>query len=42
MFDFAYIVGTVTFFVSMLAYVQYCVVLGRRNPGDVAPDERAL
>ena len=41
MLDFAYIVGTVLFFVSMLAYVQYCVALGRRTPGDAAPDERA-
>ena len=31
MLDFAYIVGTVLFFVSMLAYVQYCVALGRRT-----------
>lgn len=41
-FDFAYIVGTVLFFALMLAYVRACVLLGRRNPGDVAaPDERA-
>jgi hypothetical protein len=39
--DLAYIVGTVAFFALMLAYVRFCVTLGRRNPGDVAPDERA-
>lgn len=41
MFDFAYIVGTLLFFALMLAYVRFCAMLGRRNPGDVAPDERA-
>ena len=41
MLDFAYIVGSVLFFVSMLAYVQSLAALGRRNPGDVAPEERA-
>lgn len=40
-FDFAYIVGTLLFFALMLAYVRFCAMLGRRNPGDVAPDERA-
>lgn len=38
MFDFAYIVGILLFFVLMLAYVQACAALGRRNPGDVAED----
>lgn len=41
MLDFAYIVGTVLFFAAMLAYVRFCVTLGRRNPGDVASEERA-
>jgi hypothetical protein len=40
-FDFAYVVGTVLFFALMLAYVRFCALLGQRNPGDVAPDERA-
>ena len=41
MFDLAYIVGTVLFFALMLAYVRACFLLGRRNPGDVAAEERA-
>ncbi len=40
-YDFAYIVGTVLFFALMLAYVRACAALGRRNPGDVAAEERA-
>lgn len=41
MFDIAYIVGILLFFALMLAYVRACAALGRRNPGDVAADERA-
>ena len=40
MFDFAYIVGIIAFFSLMLAYVRICELIGRRNPGDVVPDER--
>lgn len=40
-FDIAYIVGILLFFALMLAYVRACAALGRRNPGDVAADERA-
>ena len=41
MVDIAYVMGTMLFFVLMLAYVRICATLGQRNPGDVAPDERA-
>lgn len=40
MLDFAYIVGLLAFFALMLTYVRACDLIGRRNPGDVVPDER--
>ncbi len=39
--DLAYVVGTLLFFALMLGYVRACAALGRRNPGDVATEERA-
>jgi hypothetical protein len=39
-YDIAYVVGTLLFFALMLAYARACLLLGRRNPGDVAAEER--
>lgn len=40
MLDLAYVVGTLLFFAVMLGYVLACAALGRRNPGDVASEEK--